>query len=85
MFSLQFRDLSVSLLLLHLCCVKQGLNLVNPTVSMRLRTKRTCSELVCFGDFHIQRFSNPVIFLRGELSFQRLLFFKTIFYYSRVL
>lgn len=38
-----------------LCCFKQSLNLVFPSVSMRFRPKRTCSGVKCFGAFHIER------------------------------
>ncbi|KAI9169747.1 hypothetical protein LWI28_017129 [Acer negundo] len=47
-----------------LCCFEQSLNLVNPSVSMRLRPKRTCS-----GDFHIKhRYFYLLIFLRGDFT-----------------
>ncbi|XWS69775.1 hypothetical protein CRYUN_Cryun04dG0207500 [Craigia yunnanensis] len=49
-----------------LCLYRQRLNLVFPTVSMRLRSKRTCSGVECFGGFHIkQRFFYLFLFLRG--------------------
>ncbi|WRX15237.1 hypothetical protein QQP08_007724 [Theobroma cacao] len=49
-----------------LCFYRQRLNLVFSTVSMRLRPKRTCSGVVCFGGFHIkQRFFYLLLFLRG--------------------
>ncbi|XWS23244.1 hypothetical protein CRYUN_Cryun29cG0104800 [Craigia yunnanensis] len=49
-----------------LCFYRQRLNLVFPTVSMRLRPKRTCSGVKCFGGFHIkQRFLYLLLFLRG--------------------
>ncbi|GLU04753.1 hypothetical protein SLE2022_218850 [Rubroshorea leprosula] len=49
-----------------LCFYKQGLNLVFPSVSMRLRPKRTCSGAECFGGFHIkQHFFCLLLFLRG--------------------
>ncbi|MED6131972.1 hypothetical protein PIB30_015122 [Stylosanthes scabra] len=51
-----------------LCLTKQRLTLVNPPVSMRLRPRRTCSGVVCFGGFHIQRFSTLFLFLRGDLN-----------------
>lgn len=43
-------------------------NLVSSSVSMRLRSKRTCSGVECFGGFHIKRFSNLFLFLRGGLT-----------------
>ncbi|KAK2635820.1 hypothetical protein Ddye_030612 [Dipteronia dyeriana] len=47
-----------------LCCLVQSLNLVNPSVSMRLRPKRICS-----GDFHIKhRYFYLLIFLRGDFT-----------------
>ncbi|KAL8463250.1 hypothetical protein ACS0TY_033266 [Phlomoides rotata] len=44
-----------------LCCAHQQSDLsFFPTVSMRLRPKRTCSGVVCFGGYHINRlFSRP--------------------------
>ncbi|QHO36116.1 uncharacterized protein LOC107467466 [Arachis duranensis] len=51
-----------------LCLSEQRLTLVNPAVSMRLRPRRTCSGVVCFGGFHIQRFSTLFLFLRGDLT-----------------
>nr|GLL32181.1 hypothetical protein DM860_008336 [Ipomoea trifida]GMD13606.1 EREBP-like factor [Ipomoea batatas]GMD15301.1 EREBP-like factor [Ipomoea batatas]GMD16776.1 EREBP-like factor [Ipomoea batatas]GMD21125.1 EREBP-like factor [Ipomoea batatas] len=40
-----------------LCCsVQQRVAVVFPSVSMRLRPKRTCSGVECFGGFHIKRF-----------------------------
>ncbi|GLT91797.1 hypothetical protein SLE2022_096690 [Rubroshorea leprosula] len=49
-----------------LCLYEQGLNLVFPSVSMRLRPKRTCSGVECFGCFHvIQRFFYLFLFLIG--------------------
>ncbi|KAL1531819.1 hypothetical protein AAHA92_31912 [Salvia divinorum] len=39
-----------------LCCSVQRSDLsFFPTVSMRLRPKRTCTGVVCFGGFHINR------------------------------
>lgn len=29
---------------------------------------RTCSGVECFGGFHIQQYSNPFLFLRGDLT-----------------
>lgn len=44
-------------------------SLVNSPVSMRLRLKRTCSGVVvCFGGFHIKRFSVLFLFLRVDLT-----------------
>ncbi|WJX21410.1 hypothetical protein P8452_10852 [Trifolium repens] len=59
---------------LNLCSVfymlflQLSIFLVNPSVSMRLRPKRTCYRVVCFGGFHIQkqRISNIFLFLRGD-------------------
>ncbi|KAK4263791.1 hypothetical protein QN277_029162 [Acacia crassicarpa] len=51
-----------------LCSFRQSLNLVNPTASMPLRSKRTCSGVECFGGFHNIRFSHLFIFLRGDLT-----------------
>ncbi|XP_028768237.1 uncharacterized protein LOC114754022 [Neltuma alba] len=51
-----------------LCSSRQRLNLVYPTASMRLRPKRTCSGVECFGGFHNIRFSHLFIFLRGDLT-----------------
>ncbi|GMI99916.1 hypothetical protein HRI_003660900 [Hibiscus trionum] len=49
-----------------LCFFGQRLNLVLPAVSMRLRPKKTCSGVVCFGGFHIkQRVFYLFLFLRG--------------------
>ncbi|KAG7651013.1 hypothetical protein ISN45_At01g059160 [Arabidopsis thaliana x Arabidopsis arenosa] len=44
---------------LHFCCNKQRLVLETPSLSMRLRPKRTCSSVEVFGGFHIkqQKFS----------------------------
>lgn len=53
---------------MRLCCFRQRLNLVLPSVSMRLRPKRTCSGVKCFGAFHIKRFSFLFLFLRGGLT-----------------
>ncbi|KVH97629.1 hypothetical protein Ccrd_000292 [Cynara cardunculus var. scolymus] len=48
-----------------LCCFsQQRFHLRLPTVSMRLRPKRTCSGVECFGAFHIQGFSSLFLFLR---------------------
>nr|POE69886.1 hypothetical protein CFP56_38094 [Quercus suber] len=51
-----------------LCCLRQRLNLVLSSVSMRLRLKRTCSGVECFAPFHIKRFSFLFLFLRGGLT-----------------
>lgn len=49
-----------------LCCSgQQSFSLTFPTVSMRLRPKRTCSGVECFGGFHITRFLDLFLFLRG--------------------
>lgn len=48
-----------------LCCSSQQSTLLGfSPVSMRLRPKRTCSGVECFGGFHIKRF----IFLRQSLT-----------------
>ncbi|KAJ8570141.1 hypothetical protein K7X08_006718 [Anisodus acutangulus] len=41
-------------------CMQQ----ISFSVSMRLRPKRTCSGVVCFGGFHINRFLHPILLLR---------------------
>ncbi|KAJ8548313.1 hypothetical protein K7X08_030782 [Anisodus acutangulus] len=41
-------------------CMQQ----INFSVSMRLRPKRTCSGVVCFGGFHMNRFLHPILLLR---------------------
>ncbi|CAN4121865.1 unnamed protein product [Withania somnifera] len=52
-----------------LCCDhQQGVSLFFSAVSMRLRPKRTCSGVVCFGGFHINRFLHPILLLRQPLS-----------------
>ncbi|KAG6626895.1 hypothetical protein CIPAW_15G084200 [Carya illinoinensis] len=53
---------------MFLCCFRQRLNLVHRSVSMRLRSKRTCSGVKCFGAFHIKRFSFLFLFLRVGLT-----------------
>ncbi|KAK9063738.1 hypothetical protein SSX86_017610 [Deinandra increscens subsp. villosa] len=45
--------------------IQQGFLLCFPTVSMRLRPKRTCSGVECFGGFHINRLFDLFLFLRG--------------------
>ncbi|TKY50827.1 hypothetical protein E2542_SST22333 [Spatholobus suberectus] len=53
------------------CCMLHCIlnhNIVSPSVSMRLRPKRTCCGVECFGGFHIQRFSYLFIFLRGDFT-----------------
>lgn len=62
---------AAALLLVSLfCCVahQQNSTLSFPTVSMRLRSKRTCSGVECFGGFHIKRFFYLFLFLRGPLT-----------------
>ncbi|KAI3816507.1 hypothetical protein L1987_16206 [Smallanthus sonchifolius] len=49
-------------------CSQQGFLLCFPTVSMRLRPKRTCSGVECFGGFHINRLFELFLFLRGNLT-----------------
>ncbi|KAH0668600.1 hypothetical protein KY289_023093 [Solanum tuberosum] len=53
-----------------LCCdhQQQGTTLFFTTVSMRLRPKRTCSGVVCFGGFHINRFLHPILLLRRPIT-----------------
>lgn len=41
---------------LHFCSNKQRLVLESPSLSMRLRPKRTCSGVEVFGGFHIKQF-----------------------------
>ncbi|CAI9278597.1 unnamed protein product [Lactuca saligna] len=49
-------DTFALLICFTLCCIiQQSFHLCFSTVSMRLRPKRTCSGVVCFGCFHIQR------------------------------
>ncbi|KAL8224352.1 hypothetical protein R6Q57_019827 [Mikania cordata] len=49
-------------------CSQQGYLLCFPTVSMRLRPKRTCSGVECFGGFHINRLFDLFLFLRGPAT-----------------
>ncbi|KAK1416146.1 hypothetical protein QVD17_31934 [Tagetes erecta] len=49
-------------------CFQQGFILCFPTVSMRLRPKRTCSGVECFGGFHINRLFDLFLFFRGNLT-----------------
>ncbi|KAJ0038229.1 hypothetical protein Pint_23273 [Pistacia integerrima] len=59
----------VALCCMLLCSFRQRLNLVFPSVSMRLMPRRTCSGVECFGDFHIkQRFFYLFLFLRGDFT-----------------
>ncbi|CAN0870723.1 hypothetical protein LINGRAHAP2_LOCUS9614 [Linum grandiflorum] len=51
-----------------LCCSQQSSVLRSASTSMRLRPKRTSSGVECFGGFHINRFSNLFLFLRGGLT-----------------
>ncbi|KAF8033096.1 hypothetical protein BT93_D1863 [Corymbia citriodora subsp. variegata] len=51
-----------------LCGFRPRSNLVPSSASMRLRPRRTCSGVECFGGFHIKRFSNLFLFLRGGLT-----------------
>ncbi|KAI8539137.1 hypothetical protein RHMOL_Rhmol09G0157800 [Rhododendron molle] len=49
----------------RLCCLpQQTTHLSFPTVSMRLRPKRTCSGVEFFGGFHIKHFFYLFLFLR---------------------
>ncbi|KAK7280488.1 hypothetical protein RJT34_25552 [Clitoria ternatea] len=58
---------SVSSCCCMLLCIQSN-NFVNPPVSMRLRPKRTCCGVKCFGGFLIQKFSFLFLFLRGDLT-----------------
>ncbi|XVF86009.1 hypothetical protein PTKIN_Ptkin17bG0166400 [Pterospermum kingtungense] len=50
-----------------LCFYGQRPSFLFPAVSMRLRPKRTCSGVECFGSFHIkQRIFYLFLFLRGD-------------------
>ncbi|KAJ0545494.1 hypothetical protein HanIR_Chr08g0350451 [Helianthus annuus] len=49
-------------------CSQQGLPQSFPTASMRLRPKRTCSGVECFGGFHINRLFDLFLFIRGPLT-----------------
>ncbi|KAL3830928.1 hypothetical protein ACJIZ3_019730 [Penstemon smallii] len=52
-----------------LCCCLQQRNLsFFPTVSMRLRPKRTCSGVEFFGGYHINRLFFLFLFLRSPLT-----------------
>ncbi|KAL6350983.1 hypothetical protein AAG906_031569 [Vitis piasezkii] len=51
-----------------LLCLQQRTNLVFPSISMRLRPRRTCSGVKCFGGFHIKRFFYRFLFLREALT-----------------
>ncbi|GMH26223.1 hypothetical protein Nepgr_028066 [Nepenthes gracilis] len=59
---------SFVVLFLLCCLLRQIVNLCFPAVSMRLRPKRICSGVECFGGFHVQRFSPPFLFLRETLT-----------------
>ncbi|KAI3733973.1 hypothetical protein L6452_13432 [Arctium lappa] len=53
----------------YLCCfTQQSFRFCFPTVSMRLRPKRTCSGVECFGGFHINRLFDLFLFLRGPFT-----------------
>lgn len=53
-------------MLQQLCCLfQQWIHFFFPTVSMRLRPKRTCSGIEFFGGFHIKKFCYLLLFLRG--------------------
>lgn len=52
-----------------LCCkLQQSAHFFFPTVSMRLRPKRTCSGVECFGGYHINRLFHLFLFFRGFLT-----------------
>ncbi|KAI7996969.1 hypothetical protein ACSBR1_036551 [Camellia fascicularis] len=66
---ISFTSVFFALCLQQLCCLyQQRTNLCFPTVSMRLRPKRTCSGVECFGGFHIKRFFFLFLFFRGPLT-----------------
>ncbi|KAM7464348.1 hypothetical protein LguiA_032469 [Lonicera macranthoides] len=66
---ISFPSLFLVLFMQQLCCLhQQSPNLSSPEVSMRLRPKRTCSGVECFGGFHIKRFFYLFLFLRGPLT-----------------
>ncbi|CDP00612.1 unnamed protein product [Coffea canephora] len=44
---------------------RRSSSLLFPTASMRLRPKRTCSGVECFGGFHIKRYLSLFLFFRG--------------------
>ncbi|PIN05231.1 hypothetical protein CDL12_22225 [Handroanthus impetiginosus] len=53
-------------MLKSLCCaLQQSTHRFFPTVSMRLRPKRTCCGVECFGGYHINRLFNLFLFLRS--------------------
>ncbi|CAK8574092.1 unnamed protein product [Lathyrus sativus] len=59
---------SVSSLLLTILFVHLSNFFLKPSVSMRLRPKRTGCRVECFGGFEIQKFSNLFLFFRGDLT-----------------
>ncbi|GMH01886.1 hypothetical protein Nepgr_003725 [Nepenthes gracilis] len=59
---------SFSPLFLLCCYIRPSVCLCFRPVSMRLRPKRTCSGVECFGGFHIKRYSNLFLFLRETLT-----------------
>ncbi|KHN05571.1 hypothetical protein glysoja_035771 [Glycine soja] len=66
-----FVSFFLTLFVCYCCCMLHCIlshNTVNLPVSMRLRPKRTCCGVECFGGFHIQRFSYLFIFLRGDFT-----------------
>lgn len=66
---ISFASVFLSLCMQQLCCLyKQCVHLFFPTVSMRLRPKRTCSGVECFGGFHIKKFFYLFLFLRGPFT-----------------
>ncbi|KAM3203732.1 hypothetical protein P3L10_031358 [Capsicum annuum] len=58
-----FKKLWVSVIFALCCMQKQQIFSCN--YSMRLRPKRTCSGVVCFGGFHINRFLHLILLLRN--------------------
>ncbi|AET01966.1 hypothetical protein MtrunA17_Chr8g0345521 [Medicago truncatula] len=69
-FSVSYLLLTLSVFCssLYMLFVNKSKFFVIPSVSMRLRPKRTCYRVVCFGGFHIQKFSNLFLFLRVDLT-----------------
>ncbi|KAH6802108.1 hypothetical protein C2S51_033554 [Perilla frutescens var. frutescens] len=52
-----------------LCCsLQQSALYIFPTFSMRLRPKRTCSGVQCFGGYLINWLLNLFLFLRRPLT-----------------
>ncbi|XWS64314.1 hypothetical protein CRYUN_Cryun06bG0175600 [Craigia yunnanensis] len=60
-----FTTASLAVSCMILCFYRQRLNLVFPTVSMRLRSQRICSGVECFGGVHLKRLLYLFLFMRG--------------------